>query len=602
MTIFGDERLFEYPVMNMFDNQLLLANVSAAKDMYDQAQKQQQDFMNKYGEFVSPNKNDTQNWYNITTGRVADVLDQMRKANIDPPRSQEGRSMVAYLINTMPYGEMSKMRERSALMQEYEKNRAELEAKGLYNPNYEKFRLGGKTIENWDANKDGDWTSTSPAQFQDLYGATNKWFEGMQPKYDAVASKATGGRQDVYTVSNNDLFKVASQQLDSFKNSQLGAYYYDQAKQQVKAYNPNLNDNQISEAANGILSHEIVGSNGKALRYEMKSNEYALNTQRHSYDVDMENRRFGHESQLEDKKLQNQLNMYNLKHKGTTGNGTDPIGDIYKNGVNSYLNSLGFSGNFSSAALNEQDPGKIQYINKNIVDAQKNKIKSFMCNRQSDGKLKPANFQQYNSRVANWAFNTNLTTKQISTALDRNVIKNTARNSTKDQASSSTYSIGSAYDSNDIQLTGEDKHRIYNIDEITPNIAAGGNYWKGRTNAVYKGNSIRNGNVKWDGGTFTPATYNGKYNTAAVHMNDGKIHIFAYGTFSPNGNSNKSRTGAIDLGISNYAPENRSGKTDFILSQFDTGQNSYDLDRNARYNKERTTAKNTTDSYEDQEP
>ena len=85
-------------------------------------------------------------------------------------------------------------------------------------------------------------------------------------------------------------------------------------------------------------------------------------------------------------------------------------------------------------------------------------------------------------------------------------------------------------------------------------------------------------------------------------MNDGKIHIFAYGTFSPNGNSNKSRTGAIDLGISNYAPENRSGKTDFILSQFDTGQNSYDLDRNARYSKERTTAKNATASYEDQEP
>ena len=295
MTIFGDEKQYEYPVMNMFDNQLMLANINAAKDMYDQAQKQQQDFMNKYGEFVSPNKNDTQNWYNITTGRMADVLDQMRKANIDPLRSQEGRSMVAQLINTMPYGEMAKMRERSALMQEYEKNRAELEAKGLYNPNYEKFRLGGKTIENWDASKDGDWTSTSPAQFQDLYGATNKWFEGMQPKYDATASKATGGRQDIYTVSNNDLSKVASQQLDSFKNSQLGAYYYDQAKQQVKAYNPNLNDNQISEAANGILSHEIVSSNGKALRYEMKPNEYKMMDYKHAQDIDTENRRYAHD-------------------------------------------------------------------------------------------------------------------------------------------------------------------------------------------------------------------------------------------------------------------------------------------------------------------
>ena len=337
MTIFGDERQYEYPVMNMFDNQLMLANVNAAKDLYDQAQKQQSDFMNKYGEFVSPNKNDTQNWYNMTTGRVADLLDQMRKANIDPLRSQEGRSMVAQLINTMPYGEMAKMRERSALMQEYEKNRAELEAKGLYNPNYEKFRLGGKTIENWDANKDGDWTSTSPAQFQDLYGATNKWFEGMQPKYDAVASRATGGRQDVYTVSNNDLFKVASQQLDSFKNSQLGAYYYDQAKQQVKAYNPNLNDNQISEAANGILSHEIVGSNGKALRYEMKPNEYKMMDYKHAQDIDTENRRYAHDLDIATIKA-------NARAANTPGTQTySYTKDLASNAINSYVNNIGLT-------------------------------------------------------------------------------------------------------------------------------------------------------------------------------------------------------------------------------------------------------------------
>ena len=588
MTIFGDERQYEYPVMNMFDNQLMLANVNAAKDLYDQAQKQQSDFMNKYGEFVSPNKNDTQNWYNMTTGRVADVLDQMRKANIDPLRSQEGRSMVAYLINTMPYGEMAKMRERSALMQEYEKNRAELEAKGLYNPNYEKFRLGGKTLENWNANTDGEWTSTSPAQFQDIQSATGKWFEGMQPKYDAAASKATGWKQDVYTVSNNDLAKVVSQQLNSFKNSQLGAYYYDQAKQQVKAYNPNLNDNQISEAANNILSHEIVSSNGKALRYEMKPNEYKLMDYKHAQDIDTENRRYVHD-----------WNIAIIKANGKGAKGIDPIYDIYSSGVNNYLNSLGFNGQFSSAALTAQDPRAIQSINKNIIDAQKKKITSFMYNRQSDGKLKAANFQQYNDRVANWAFNTNLTIFQIANALDRNIIKNNARNNTKDQSSGTTYSIGSAYDSNDIQLSAGDKQRIYNIDEITPNISAGGRFWKGRTNASYTGNSIRNGKVKWDGGTFTPSTYNGKYNTAAVHMNDGKIHMFAYGTFT---SGNKQRTGAIDLGISSYAPEDRSRKTDFILSQIDNGQQVSDLDRNARYIKERTTAKNAANSYEDQEP
>ena len=365
MTIFGDEKQYEYPVMNMFDNQLMLANVSAAKDMYDQAQKQQQDFMNKYGEFVSPNKNDTQNWYNITTGRVADVLDQMRKANIDPLRSQEGRSMVAQLINTMPYGEMAKMRERSALMQEYEKNRAELEAKGLYNPNYEKFRLGGKTIENWDASKDGDWTSTSPAQFQDLYGATNKWFEGMQPKYDATASKATGGRYDIYSVSNKDLNRVVGDQLNDFKNTQLGAYYYDQAYNQIKAYNPNLTEEQLRESANHVLSTEIVNRNSKALQEKREPNEYAVAAVNHAYYIDTENRRYAHDVDIATIKA-------NARAANTPGTQTySYTKDLATNAINSYANNIGLTDiqkqALQSPQLNSEQKKSILRGNNSII-------------------------------------------------------------------------------------------------------------------------------------------------------------------------------------------------------------------------------------------
>lgn len=347
MTIFGDEKQYEYPVMNMLDNQLMMTNINAAKDLYDQAQKQQSDFMNKYGEFVSPNKNDTQNWYNMTTGRIANALNQMNQAGIDPLRSQEGRSMVSQLINNMPYGEMAKMRERSALMQEYEKNRSELEAKGLYNPNFEKFRLGGKSIENWDASKDGEWTSTSPAQFQDLYSATNKWFEGMSPKYDPIASKATGGRYDVYSVNKNDLNKVVSDQLDDFKNTQLGSYYYNQAYNQVKAYNPNLNEDQLNEAANHILSTEITNRNSKALQYKKEPNEYAMAAVKHAYDIDMENRRYGHDIDIAGIKAQaknNQLGSPAYSY----------VKDLASTGINSLVNNIGLTDIQKSALQSPQ--------------------------------------------------------------------------------------------------------------------------------------------------------------------------------------------------------------------------------------------------------
>ena len=347
MTIFGDEKQYEYPVMNMLDNQLMMTNINAAKDLYDQAQKQQSDFMNKYGEFVSPNKNDTQNWYNMTTGRIANALNQMNQAGIDPLRSQEGRSMVSQLINNMPYGEMAKMRERSALMQEYEKNRAELEAKGLYNPNFEKFRLGGKSIENWDASKDGEWTSTSPAQFQDLYSATNKWFEGMSPKYDPIASKATGGRYDVYSVNKSDLNKVVSDQLNDFKNTQLGSYYYNQAYNQVKAYNPNLNEDQLNEAANHILSTEITNRNSKALQYKKEPNEYAMAAVKHAYDIDMENRRYGHDVDIAGIKAQaknNQLGSPAYSY----------VKDLASTGINSLVNNIGLTDIQKSALQSPQ--------------------------------------------------------------------------------------------------------------------------------------------------------------------------------------------------------------------------------------------------------
>ena len=336
MTIFGDEKQYEYPVMNMLDNQLMMTNINAAKDLYDQAQKQQSDFMNKYGEFVSPNKNDIQNWYNMTTGRINDVLNQMYKAGIDPLRSQEGRSIVAYTINNMPYGEMAKMRERSALMQEYEKNRAEREAKGLYNPNFEKFRLGGKTVENWDASKDGEWTSTSPAQFQDLYSATNKWFEGMSPKYDPIASKATGGRYDVYSVNKSDLNKVVSDQLNDFKNTQLGSYYYNQAYNQVKAYNPNLNEDQLNEAANHILSTEITNRNSKALQYKKEPNEYAMAAVRHACDIDMENRRYQHDADIAGIKA-------GIKNNQLGSPAYSYVKDLASTGINSLVNNIGLT-------------------------------------------------------------------------------------------------------------------------------------------------------------------------------------------------------------------------------------------------------------------
>lgn len=58
-----------------------------------------------------------------------------------------------------------------------------MQAKGLWNPDYERFILGGRTLENWDTARDGMWTRTSPEEYQDLNEYTGHIFDKMQDEY-----------------------------------------------------------------------------------------------------------------------------------------------------------------------------------------------------------------------------------------------------------------------------------------------------------------------------------------------------------------------------------------------------------------------------------
>jgi hypothetical protein len=86
----------------------------------------------------------------------------MYAMGIDPTRSAEGRAYIQRLINQVPVAEINKRRQAAAVAQEYIKNRGLLESKGLYNPDFEKYILNGKSLEDWDTATDGMWTRTSP--------------------------------------------------------------------------------------------------------------------------------------------------------------------------------------------------------------------------------------------------------------------------------------------------------------------------------------------------------------------------------------------------------------------------------------------------------
>ena len=75
------------------------------------------------------------------------------------------------------------LRQSAAAGQEYLKNRGEMQAKGLYNPEFEQFLLGDRTFNDQDTLSQGMWSRTSPSEYKGLRTITDPWFKNRTAKY-----------------------------------------------------------------------------------------------------------------------------------------------------------------------------------------------------------------------------------------------------------------------------------------------------------------------------------------------------------------------------------------------------------------------------------
>ena len=119
-------------------------------------------------------------WYNNTINPVNKMMNEAAERGIDLTRSTEGRALLARTLNNLPYWELAKVRQSAKDADQYLKNRAELESKGLWSPEYENWILkqeGLPSFENWDSTKNGVWNRISPAAYQDLNSATKHWYD-----------------------------------------------------------------------------------------------------------------------------------------------------------------------------------------------------------------------------------------------------------------------------------------------------------------------------------------------------------------------------------------------------------------------------------------
>ena len=312
--VYSRDQWIQLPVKDLYDSQIMLASINAARDMYEKGQQQVKDFQKDYGDFYSPIQKDM-DWYNknVINGSK-DVINSLYDKGIDPLRSAEGRAAISRFVNNIPTGDINKLKMGSKIAQEYLRNRAMLEAQNKYNDDFEKYVNGGKSIEDWDTLKDGVWTRQSPSEFTTLKAATENWFNNRTPhaltKDDVVGFGMPYDKNYDYTgYTYKDLTNVASKNTPGWIGSPIANYYRHIAKQQL--LNEGVKDPTNAQVETR-LQQNVADANKEWIVNPIKQvNEYAKMDKQFAQQASMQARGFQHDKEMEAIRNRNaKENMY----------------------------------------------------------------------------------------------------------------------------------------------------------------------------------------------------------------------------------------------------------------------------------------------------
>lgn len=266
--VYAYDRAIPLPVKDLYDKQIMAMSINAAKDMYKEGQKQIEGFYEKYGDFISPIQKDMEWYQKNVTGKAADVINQLYANGVDPLRSAEGRAVVSQLVRSMPVGDIAKVRQSAADAKEYLKNKAALQAKGLWNPDFEAATLGGKSLEDWDTIGGGQlWTRTSPMEYQDLNQYTSHIFDNIKDSYIGTDKN----HYDWYGVTEDDLMQsLTPDRLGGLLNTDLGRFHFANAVRDLAAQGiTNPTEAQKMEQ----FRNNIIAANHERVHRDKKLND-----------------------------------------------------------------------------------------------------------------------------------------------------------------------------------------------------------------------------------------------------------------------------------------------------------------------------------------
>lgn len=269
--VYANDQWIQLPTRDLYDTQIMAMAINAARDMYEKGQQEMKDFQKAYGDFLTPITAD-QDWYNQNvTGRVRDAVNALYAQGIDPLRNAQGRAMLSQIVNNMPYSDIAKLKMSAENAKEYLKAQQKLITEGDYDPDFERFRLKGRSLRDWNTATDGTWLESSPSKFQDVNKWTHHLFDNMELSYDPEESKKHPGYL-AYTKNKDTMNKIVDDNIAQLLNTDLGKYYLQDALNSIPA------DFQGDRSAEAVrrLKDRVVNANYEQNRVKLETDPYAL--------------------------------------------------------------------------------------------------------------------------------------------------------------------------------------------------------------------------------------------------------------------------------------------------------------------------------------
>lgn len=288
--VYAYDQWAQMPVKDLYDTQIMLAAVNAAKDMYEKGEQAIKDFRKDYGDFMSPFAYDTK-WYNENFN-VANKLGEIYSRGGDPLRNQADRAEIYRWINSRPYADYNNKKLRAANYQTYRQNMAKLEAAGKYDPDQEAYALMrryGRSDDpsNWNLDEMGitNWDRLSPVQAVSLKDATQDWFDKRTPYTLSPDQVRQAGinydpRYEYTGWLESDLQRTAGENVPGWNGSFAAEYFRDKARRDLAAAGiSNPTEDQINSRLQNMVAEAnreyIINPVRKADDYAKMATEFS---------------------------------------------------------------------------------------------------------------------------------------------------------------------------------------------------------------------------------------------------------------------------------------------------------------------------------------